>query len=146
MRSLSAQPEPPKTMEKPHFSCFCATDPHGNNTRFKLSPFLQTRTLLCGCGHCLCGCAVCAIYTCACVRICACVCWKPTFQLYSFSLLCLLLLYHVCITPSLKPLNSTVYTLWQPRYNSSRTSSSSLVTATDGASVCVYVPCFMPTK
>ena len=47
------------------------------------------------------------------------------------SMLFPLLLYHVCITPSLK-----LSTLWHPRYYSSRTSSSSFVTATDDASVC----------
>ena len=46
------------------------------------------------------ACAMTRARVCRCVRVCAFVCWKPTFQLFAF-LLCLLP-YHVRITPSLK--------------------------------------------
>ena len=57
----------------------------------------------------------------------------------------LLRLYHVSIAPCLKPSSCLLW--WQPRCNSSRTSSASpFVTDTDGASVCVrFVPCFLST-
>ena len=51
---------------KPTCQLFCSDKPRQNNTRFKLSPFLQRRTQLCVCGHCdAYGCCVCA----TCVRV-----------------------------------------------------------------------------
>ena len=80
---------------KPTFQLCYSNEPHGNNTRFKLSPFLQPRTLR------MRVCCVC--YVSAGLCICA---LKPHTSARFFSvfvfLLCLLLLYHVCITPSLK--------------------------------------------
>ena len=44
---------------EPVFQLDCSTEQRQNNTRFDLSPFLQRRTLLCVCGHCLCVCVLC---------------------------------------------------------------------------------------
>ena len=113
-------------MENHNSVFFSPLEPHGSNTRFRLSPLLQPRTLLrvCGpllyvCGHCLAVCCACA--TCACVRVC-CVCATCACALrvrvcvcaglcvcvlerhisgFSF-LFCMLLLYYVRIAPFLK--------------------------------------------
>ena len=58
---------------------------------------------------------------------------NPTIKI--FAPLLLLILYHICITPSLKLSSST---LWQPRYNSSRTVSSSCCDV-HGRCICVCV-------
>ena len=70
--SLPAELEPSKTML--FFSFIFA--PLLYDTRFKLSPLLQPRTLLCVRGHCLCLCVL-RVRVCASVRgSCACVCWR----------------------------------------------------------------------
>ena len=136
---------------KPTFRLFCSIEPRPNNTRFKLSLFLQRRTRLCVCGplppcvcvHCLCVCVLC-------VRVCALVCWNPTFQLFRFFFCsacccCRCCAYHVvCIAPSLKL--SSPRTLWwrSLRCGSHGTTAIAhqvlpFVAATDGASVCVCV-------
>ena len=77
--SRSAEPEPCRTMEIPHFIITSLQLVYGQpryNTRFKLSPLLHRRTLLTrvdttyACGHYTCVCAACA---CVRARVCACV-------------------------------------------------------------------------
>ena len=88
--------------------------------------------LRCVRGHCLCVFAVCA--TCACVwggGLCLCVLEPHIFAFYF--VLCFLLLYHVCVTPSLKLSSS----LLCGSYGTTAVAHQALsfVAATDGASV-----------
>ena len=62
---------------KPKYQPFCSPSYVRQNTRFKISPFLQRRTLLCVCGpvlcvcgHCVCVCVLCMCYVWMCVRVC----------------------------------------------------------------------------
>ena len=121
---LSAELEPSKTMEKPRVRCFAlllqklyfvAAQAVQQQSHIKFA-WTTTTDMRVWTLH-ICVCAVCVLYY-VCVSVDAYVCWNPTLQLL-VSLLCLLLLpYVVFITPSLK-----LSTLWQTRYNSSRTAS-----------------------
>ena len=132
---------------KPIFQLFCSTDPHGDNTRFKLFPFYSHGLLLCVRRHCLCLCAVCVLR----VRVCGSVHLCAGTPHSSFCILALLaaaaaaaamLLYHVCITPSLKLSSS----LLCGSHGTTAIAHRALpfVTATDGASVCVRVHAMFP--
>ena len=88
---------------------------------------------------------MCAVYVlrvdvCACVRVCAFVCWHPTFQLFDFfcSGCCCCCTYHVvCITPAVKFSSS----LSCGSHGTTAVAHQVLpvVTATDGASSCACV-------
>ena len=125
---IFAELESSMTMENPHvnFFRFCSDTPRQNNTRFKLSPFLEQQTLLCVCGHCLvyvcCLCATC-LRGCA-GLVCAYMCWNPTFQLVFFSLLLVAPAVRITSSVSHRLSSSQALYVWQPRCDNSRTSSS----------------------
>ena len=93
------------------------------------------------------ACAVCVVRVgvCSCVRVCAFVCWNPTFQLlYLLSLPAATVTYYVvCITPSLQLSSSLLCD--SPRTTAVAHQALPFVTATDGASACacVHVLCFL---
>ena len=121
------------------FSCSCSDGHH----------FACVDHYCCSvCGHCLayvcCARATCSTCGCVGVRVCAFVHWTPHFGfLIIFALLAAAAAVRIMsATPSLK---LKLFTLWQPRYNSSRTSSSPFC---DGhgrfisrACVCVLCSC-----
>ena len=126
--SLSALPEPRKTMENPYSSFLLRrATPEQHSLRAFLvhaatgitmrvwTTTLRVWTLLMNIGS-----------TCACVRVCALVCWNPTFQLFElFSLLAAAAAAAAAVRIMFEshtvPQALKLSTLWQPRYNSSRT-------------------------
>ena len=153
--SLSAQPEPRETTENPHFRCFA---PLSHTVTALASSFprsyrqdtamrVSTTTMRLGTLRTR-VCAVCA--TCACVRVCAFVCWNSTFKLFIFLLclllpLLLLLLYYleVCLFTPCHKLSSS---LLCGNHSETAVAHQALpfVTATDGASVCARARTMFP--
>ena len=105
---------------KPTCQLFCSDKPRQNNTRFKLSPFLQRRTLLCVCGHCLCVCVLRMCYVCAglvCVFV-----LEPHMSACFFALLLAAAVRIMSV--SHRPSSSQALCFLQPRFNNSRASTS----------------------
>ena len=142
-RSLTAEPEPRKTMENPHFASFCSTESHTATTLASSFPrsYRHGTFLLCVCGYCKrvwCVCVCVRVYGSA--HLCAGI---PHSNLSIFACCCCIMSI-CCITPSLKLSRLLCFVAATVEQTAAAHQADPFVKATAGASVCVGVRFMFP--